>query len=112
MVTGEFLRPTQPKAQFADIIAQGEVRFRQYFLKPRDDWFGVALQDGLVNLCFQDRGVGSRWMQRSEKRRGPWQIAIGLGNACFIRKSIGVIRYDIENLAELSQRFWKRRRQI
>jgi hypothetical protein len=33
------------------------------------------------------------------------KVALGLCNTCLIRKSIEVVRYDIENLIKLSQRF-------
>ena len=44
-------------------------------------------------------------MQRSEKCRGTRQIALGLCDLCLIRERNDVVRYDIENLIKLSQRF-------
>src|SRR5215510_8956795 len=46
-------------------------------------------------------------MQRSEERRGTWQIALGLRNGRLCREGIEVIRRNIENLIKLSQRFGK-----
>src|SRR5947199_4443675 len=44
-------------------------------------------------------------MQRSEERSGTRQVALGLCNTRLFRESIHVVRYDIENLIELSQGF-------
>ena len=68
---------------------------------------GVALQDRLVNLCFQRLSeIGDR-PERSEKRRGALQIAFGLCDSRLVRQDIDVVRRDIENLVKLSQRFGK-----
>src|SRR5438874_13454799 len=44
-------------------------------------------------------------MQRSQERQGPRQVALGLCNTRLFREGIHVVRYNIENLIELSQRF-------
>src|SRR5262249_25432931 len=44
-------------------------------------------------------------MQRSQERRGPREVALGLCNTRLFREGIHVVRYDIENLIELSQGF-------
>src|SRR5205814_9814574 len=65
----------------------------------------AALQDCLVNLCFQSLiEVGGR-AERSEKRRGPRQVAFDLCDSRLVRERIDVVRRDIENLVKLSQRF-------
>ena len=65
----------------------------------------VALQDRLVNLCFQRLSeVGGR-TERSEDGRGARQIAFGLCDSRLVRQDIDVVRRDIENLVKLSQRF-------
>ena len=51
-------------------------------------------------------------MQRSEERSSTRQIALGLCDSRLIRERIHVVRYDIENLIKLSQRFGKRRSTI
>ena len=67
----------------------------------------AALQDRLVNLCFQRVGVVGGRVKRSEERRGPRQVALGLCDSRLYRESIDVVRCDIENLIKLSQRFGK-----
>src|SRR5436190_23478634 len=44
-------------------------------------------------------------MQRSEERRGPRQVALGLCNTRLCREGIHVVRCDIENLIKFSQGF-------
>src|SRR5262249_8610301 len=44
-------------------------------------------------------------MQRSQERRGPREVALGLCNTRLFREGIHVVRYDIEDLIELSQGF-------
>src|SRR6266481_5320665 len=46
-----------------------------------------------------------RWVERSEERRGPPQVALSLRNTRLDREGIDVVRCDIENLIKLSQRF-------
>jgi hypothetical protein len=65
----------------------------------------AAFQDGLVNLCFQREDVVGVRVERSEQRRGPRQIALGLCNSRLSCEDIQVVRCDIENLIKLSQRF-------
>ena len=65
----------------------------------------AALQDRLVNLCFQGAGVVGVRMQRREQRSGMRQVALGLCNTRLFREGIHVVRYDIENPIELSQGF-------
>ena len=48
--------------------------------------------------------VGSR-TQRSEERSSPRQIALGLCDSRLICERIHVVRYYVENLIKLSQRF-------
>ena len=67
----------------------------------------AAFQDGLVNLCFDRGGVISRWVERSEKRRGPRQVALSLCDDRLFDERIQVVRCNIENLVKLSQRFGK-----
>ena len=65
----------------------------------------ATLQDRLVNLCFQSLGeVGGR-AERSEERRGPRQIALGLCDSRHFRDAIHIVGCDIENLIKLSERF-------
>src|SRR5439155_20636661 len=71
----------------------------------RDDWCSAALQDRLVNLCFQRGGVVGVRMQRSEKRRGSRKIALSLCYSGLFRQGIHVVRCNIENLIKFSQRF-------
>ena len=66
---------------------------------------GTALEDRLVNLCFErDRVVGGG-MKGSEKSRSARQVTFGLSNRCFQRQRIHVVRRNIENLIKLPQRF-------
>src|SRR6266513_3867398 len=44
-------------------------------------------------------------MERGEKRFSTRQVALGLCNTRLFREGIHVVRYNIENLIELSQRF-------
>src|SRR5437667_12661042 len=44
-------------------------------------------------------------MERGEKRCSTRQVAVGLCNTRLFCEGIDVVRYDIENLIELSQRF-------
>src|SRR5215831_19798333 len=44
-------------------------------------------------------------MQRSEERSSTRQITLGLCYSRLIRERIHVVRYDVENLIKLSQRF-------
>src|SRR4030095_9393207 len=44
-------------------------------------------------------------MERSEKRGSPRQIPLGLRDRRLEREGIQVVRYNIENLIKLSQRF-------
>src|SRR2546430_8392173 len=44
-------------------------------------------------------------MQRREERSSTRQVALGLCNTGLCRNGIHVVRYDIENLIELSQGF-------
>ena len=44
-------------------------------------------------------------MERSEQRRRPRQIALGLCDSRLVHEGIDVVRCDIENLIKLSQRF-------
>ena len=44
-------------------------------------------------------------MERSEERRSPRKIALGLCNSRLCREGIHVVRCNIENLIKLSQRF-------
>ena len=44
-------------------------------------------------------------MQRSEERRSPRQVALGLCNSRLYAQRIEVVRCNIENLIKLSQRF-------
>ena len=46
-------------------------------------------------------------MERSENRRRPRQIALSFGDTRLIREGIDAVRYDIEHLIKLSQRFWE-----
>src|SRR5205823_12877751 len=46
-------------------------------------------------------------MQRSQKRSGARQVALGLCNTRLCRQGIHVVRYDIENLIKFSQGFGK-----
>src|SRR5207247_9997534 len=46
-------------------------------------------------------------MQRSQERRGPREVALGLVNTRLFREGIHVVRCDIENLIKLSQGFGK-----
>ena len=46
-------------------------------------------------------------MQRIEQRRRPRQVTFGLRGQRLFRKSIDVIRRDIENLIQLPQRLRK-----
>src|SRR5207248_8362032 len=107
MVAGDFFRPAQPKAQFAINVTQCWIRLNKYLFQPRDDLCRAALQDCLVNLCFQSEVVVCVWTQRSEQRRGPRQVALGLSDTCFEGKRIDIVRCNIENLIKLSQRFGK-----
>ena len=66
----------------------------------------------LGKLVFPTPGVVGGRMQRSEERRGPRQVALGLCDSRLYREGIDVVRCDIENLIKLSQRFGKRRRSI
>ena len=68
-------------------------------------WRRLALQDRLVNLCFQSRGVVGSRMQRGEKRSSPRQITLGLCDGRLEHEGIEVVRHDIENLIKLPQRF-------
>src|SRR6266446_502859 len=65
----------------------------------------AALQDGLVNLCFQGRGVVGRRVERSEERSGTRQVTLGLCDTRLLHERVQAVRYDIENLIKLSQRF-------
>src|SRR5439155_939584 len=84
-------------------------RLKEILAKPDPalgyDWCRAALQDRLVNLCFQRTGVVGGRMQRSEERRGTRQVALGLCNSRLYHESIHVVRHDVENLIKLSQRF-------
>src|ERR1700737_1429518 len=44
-------------------------------------------------------------MERREERSRPRQVALGLCNTRFVRESIEVVWYDIENLIKFSRRF-------
>ena len=44
-------------------------------------------------------------MERSQKRRSPRQVALGLRDSRLLHQRIQVVRYNIENLIKLSQRF-------
>src|SRR4029077_15309299 len=44
-------------------------------------------------------------MQRSEERRSPWQVALGLCDSRLVHEGIEVVRCDIENLIKLPQCF-------
>src|SRR5437667_3873228 len=46
-------------------------------------------------------------MQRSEDRRSPLQVVLGLCNSRLVDEGADVVRCDIENLIKLSQRFGK-----
>src|SRR5205823_7810542 len=105
MVTGDFLRPAYIKAQFTVEVTQRRIRLGQDFLQPRNYWCGTALQNRLVNLCFQGLGKVCGRVDRRKDRRGPRQIAFGLCDSSLFREGIEVIRCDIENLIKLSQRF-------
>ena len=63
-------------------------------------WPLRAIARGVV-LC---RVRGSR-LEWSEERSGPRQIALRLCNSRLTRQGIQVIRYNIENLIKLSERF-------
>src|SRR5438093_8687007 len=65
----------------------------------------VALQDRLVNLCFQRARFVGAWVKWSEKRGSPRQITLDLCDRCLERNRIDVVRCNIENLIKLSQRF-------
>ena len=59
-------------------------------------------------LVFPTRcSVVGVWMQRSEERRGPRQVAFSLRNSRLEREGINVVRCNIENLIKLPQRFGK-----
>src|SRR5215470_15831613 len=65
----------------------------------------MALQNGLVNLCFQRLGVVGRRVDRSEEYGGPRQIALSLCDTRLSCEGGHVTRHDIENLVEFSQCF-------
>ena len=56
-------------------------------------------------LVFPSAGVVGARMERSEERSSPRQIALGLCDSRLHRERIHVVRYDIENLIKLPQRF-------
>src|SRR5439155_23889947 len=65
----------------------------------------AAVQDRLVDLCFQrGRTVGTR-LEGSEERRGPRQVALRLCDSRLCCEGVDVVRHNIENLVKLSQRF-------
>src|SRR6476660_1973405 len=72
-----------------------------------DDLCRTALEDCLVNLCFQCPHVVSTRLQWSEERRGPRQVALGLCDIRLERAGIDVVGCDIKNLIKLSQRLGK-----
>src|SRR5262245_10327183 len=86
-------------------MTQHWIRLSQYFFQPRDDLCRTALQDRLVNFCFQVLGGIGPEMERSEQRRRTRQVALALCNTRLKREGIDVVRCDIENLINLSQRF-------
>src|SRR4029077_17518902 len=59
----------------------------------------------LVNLSLQCVAVVGPWVERSEKRRRPRQVALSLCDSRLDCKSIYVVRCDIENLIKFSQCF-------
>src|SRR5262249_4093060 len=70
-----------------------------------DCQYRTALQDRLVSLCFQAFEVIGRKAERSEQNRRPRQVALGLSNSRLQGEHIYIVRYDIENLINLSQSF-------
>src|SRR4026209_449100 len=67
----------------------------------------MALQDRLINLCFQSARIASGRMQRSEKCRCARQVALGLRIGRLLHKNIQVVGYNIEDLVQLSERIRK-----
>src|SRR5206468_684588 len=67
----------------------------------------MALQDRLVNLCFQRERVVSVRMQRSEEHSSTRQVALGLCDISLSRHDIDLVWGDIQNLIKLPQRFRK-----
>src|SRR6266581_3467684 len=65
----------------------------------------MALQDRLVNLCFQRERVVSVRMQRSEEHSSTRQVALGLCDISLSRHDIDLVWGDIQNLIKLPQRF-------
>ena len=64
----------------------------------------TALQDGLINLCFQGLGVAGSRTERSQQCRSARQIAFGLCDSCLSRERIDVARCDAKKLVKLLQR--------
>src|SRR5207244_3691222 len=53
----------------------------------------------------QGRGVVGRRVERSEERSGTREVALRLCDTRLFREGTDVVRCDIENLIQLSQRF-------
>ena len=98
------MRPAQPKAEPAIDVTQRWIRVGEYLLKPVDHLCRAALQNGLVNLCFQSLSVLATRAEGSKERRGTRQIAFRLRDSRFGRQRIDVVRCDVKNLIKLSQR--------
>ena len=60
IIAADFLCPTQPKAQLPIVKTQRRIRLCQYFLQARNDLRRPALQNRLVNSCFQLVGYRPR----------------------------------------------------
>src|SRR5215468_9611344 len=67
----------------------------------------MALQNGLVYLCFKCGGFVGRRAERSEYRSSARQVADGLGDSRLLHQRIHIIRRDVENLIELLYRLGK-----
>src|SRR5215468_82524 len=67
----------------------------------------MALQDGLVYLCFKSGGFIGRRTERTKYRSSCWQVADSLGDGRLLYQRIHIIRRDIENLIELLYRLGK-----
>src|SRR2546426_11456104 len=80
IVARDFLRPAEPKAQFAIEVTQGRVRSSEDFCEPSNGLCRTTLENGLINLSFDWYHIACGWTQRSKDRRGTRQIALGLRN--------------------------------
>src|SRR5207249_8548353 len=70
-----------------------------------NDLHRTALQNRLVNLCFQGQAVVGSRVKRSKERSSTRQIALCLCNGCLEPERIHVVWSNIENLIKLLQGF-------